>query len=58
MDPFTYRKKSFKSTHQTGDDEVADDDGSHGPPTLLLTGIKEDDPPEHVEQDYGHGHKG
>lgn len=37
---------------------MAEDDGCYGPPALLLTGVKEDDPPEHVEQDDGHGHKG
>ena len=48
----------ISNTHQTGNDEVADDDSSHGPPALLLTGIKEDDAPEHVKQDDGHGHEG
>lgn len=42
---------------QTGNDKVADDDSSHRPPALLLAGIKEDDAPEHVEQDDGHGHE-
>lgn len=37
---------------------MTDDDGSYGPPALLLAGVKEDHPPEHVEQDDGHGHKG
>lgn len=49
---------NLSNTHQTGNDEVAYDDSSHGPPALLLTGIKEDDAPEHVEQDDGHGHEG
>lgn len=43
---------------QTGNDEVADDDGSHRPPALLLTGVEEDHAPEHVKQDDGHGHEG
>lgn len=45
-------------THQTGNNKVTDDDSSHRPPALLLTGIEEDDTPEHVEQDDGHGHEG
>lgn len=43
---------------QTGHHQVTNDDSSHGPPALLLTGVKEDDSPEHVEQDDGHGHEG
>lgn len=45
------------NTYQTGNYEVADDNSSHGPPALLLTGVKEDDAPEHVKQDDGHGHE-
>lgn len=51
--PFT-----ASDTHQTGNDEVADDDGSHRPPALLLAGVEEDDAPEHVKQDDGHRHEG
>lgn len=36
---------------------MADDNSSHGPPALLLTGVKEDNAPEHVQQDDGHGHE-
>lgn len=36
---------------------MADDNSSHGPPALLLAGVKEDHAPEHVEQDDGHGHE-
>lgn len=44
-------------THQTRDKQVADDNGSHGPPALLLAGVKKDHAPEHVQQDDGHGHE-
>lgn len=44
--------------HQTGHHEVTDDDSSHCPPLLLLTGVEENNAPEHVEQDDGHGHEG
>lgn len=43
---------------QAGHYKMDDDDGSQRPPALVLTGIEEDDAPEHVKQDDGHGHEG
>lgn len=56
--PPTQPASTLSKTHQTRNDEVADDDSSHRPPALLLTCVKEDDAPEHVKQDDGHGHEG
>ncbi|KAG7242753.1 hypothetical protein INR49_020128 [Caranx melampygus] len=50
--------EAISHTHQTRHHQVTNNDSSHRPPALLLTGIKEDDSPEHVEQDDGHGHEG
>lgn len=55
---FHHRLRPPSNTHQTGNDEVADDDSGHRPPALLLAGVKEDNPPEHVKQDDGHSHEG
>lgn len=44
-------------SYQTRDEQVADNNSRHGPPTLLLAGVKEDHTPEHVQQDDGHGHE-
>jgi len=45
-------------TYHTGNKKVAGDDHHQAPPAALLAGVKEYNPPEHVEQDDGHGHEG